>query len=433
MKRLSLIIILLSVAILLIAQPSAVATGTINPRKLHHPKLVERVYEMKNNSLLWYGNDHSLQLRQQFLRILDSAKYVGLNKSRYHYEMISKISAFNLFDSLETRNNDELFTDALITYCKDLYQGFDIDKWISYDEVSPEYSAEDNSYLLVGLSSITSPSELHWFVNFLEPEARDYQELKKQLRPVVDSGPIDKLKKLNQSINLLRWIKHFKLNEYVVVNTASAVLRYYVADTANLRMKTVVGKLETQTPRFSAYCNEVVLYPYWHVPFSIAVNEILPAVKRSRSYLASRNLQVIDTRGKVVDPATINWSLLSARNFPYQFRQSTGCDNALGVIKFNLTDPFSVYMHDTNNKTAFLAGSRYFSHGCIRLEKPVELAQAFLPGKIDTEFLESCEKNQKPVFLKLSTLVPVFVVYMTAEYEADGTVKFLKDVYHLLK
>jgi L,D-transpeptidase YcbB len=433
MKHTYLVITLLALSLHLFAQPYLKPTNVLIPEKLSHPKLVERFYRMKNNSMMWYGNDRSLQLRERLLLILDQAKYVGLNKRNYHHKWIAESFLLNLCDSADIRKNDEVYTDALISYCKDLHQGYDIDKWISYDEISPKCEEENISYLLVGLSSVTSPNELEWFLNFLEPVDKDYLALKKQLRMALDSVQVDNINKLNQSINLVRWIKHFNFEEYVVINPASAVLRYYVADTVNLRMKTVVGRPETPTPRFSCYSTDVVLYPYWHVPFSIAVNEILPGVKKSITYLARRNLQVIDSKGKIMDPSIIDWSRLNAKNFPYQFRQSTGCDNALGVIKFNLTNPYSVYMHDTNNKTAFLAGARYFSHGCIRLEKPVEMAQAFLPGKINSEFLESCEKDQKPVSIKLSSPVPVFVAYMTAEFDDDGTVRFLKDVYHLLK
>jgi murein L,D-transpeptidase YcbB/YkuD len=401
--------------------------------KLRYAKLVERFYELRESQLFWFADNESSLLRQRIKSILDSSVYVGLDKSDYHYKWITSNleDSYTPLDSTSRLTADKIFTDALISFCKDMYGGADIKRWLSYDELSAKHEVTDDAYILSGLSLISSPNELEWFVHFLEPGSEDYTEMRQELRQHISFNDKMKTSEVSQTLNMLRWIKHFGFKQFILVNPASAMLRYYVADTLNLRMKIVVGTPQTPTPRFAGYCDQVILYPYWNVPYSIAVKEMLPAIKRSRSYLDTRNLQVIDNRGRIIDPASLNWSSFSARYFPYQLRQSTGCDNALGVIKFNLTDPFSVYMHDTNNKTAFLAGARYFSHGCIRLEKPVELATALLPGKINAAFLEACEKNQKPVPLKIGEPVPVFVVYMTAEYDEAAGVKYYKDVYKI--
>jgi L,D-transpeptidase YcbB len=414
------------------------ASATETPvilEKLKHQKLVDRFYELRTQQLYWFAGKESYVLRQRVKMIFDSAVYTGLDKDNYHYKwIISNLENSDMaLDSSTRISADKIFTDGLISLCKDIYCGADINKWVSYDELSARYEAADDAYILAGLSFISSANELEWFINFLEPNTENYNALKQELRLRISANELMQVKQISQSLNMLRWIKHFSFNQFIVVNPAAGTLRYYVADTLNLKMKIVVGKEETPTPRFAGYCDQVILYPYWNVPYSIAVKEMLPAIKRSRSYLDTRNLQVIDGRGRIIDPASLNWSSFSAKYFPYQLRQSTGCDNALGVIKFNLTDPFSVYMHDTNNKTAFLAGARYFSHGCIRLEKPVELATAFLPGKINAAFLEACEENQKPVPLKLAEPVPVFVVYMTVEYNEANQVKYYKDVYQLFK
>ena len=104
---------------------------------------------------------------------------------------------------------------------------------------------------------------------------------------------------------------------------------------------------------------------------------------------------------------------------------------AVGVIKFNLTSPYSVYMHDTNLKGAFTSQNRYLSHGCIRIEKPVQLANYLVPSKIDSAFLQACVRNQKPVVYKLEEQVPVFVLYMIAWTDEAGGVIYYKDIYNL--
>lgn len=431
MKTISYLVILLLFASRTGAQPEMPASAVI-PENLQHQRLVEKFYQQKETDLFWFQPSTAEGLREQFVRILEKAAYLGLDNRRYHYDWLKENLFFSSSDSLETRAADKVYTDAVIGFCKDLYQGYDINGLLDYDEISPKYKQADESYIVTGLASVSTANELEWFIDFLQPADKDYLQLKSELQKKIDSTDQLRIKQLSHAMNQLRFIRHFKFEKYVVVNPASAVVRLFDNDTVRLRMKAVVGKKETPTPRFSGYCNSVILYPYWHVPRSIAVNEILPIVKRNAGYLESRNLQVIDQRGNIIDPGLVNWSAFSAASFPYQFRQSTGCDNALGVIKFNLTDPFSVYMHDTNSKTAFMAGARYFSHGCIRLEKPVELAMAFLPGKIDTEYLEACRQDQKPVQLKLAEPVPVFVMYMTAEYDQDDKIRYYKDVYRLL-
>jgi L,D-transpeptidase YcbB len=435
MKNVKRFSIIFAVSCLLFNLPAAATRTPVIIEKIKYQKLVDRFYEQKGLSLFWFPANGSAFLRQKIKSIFDSAVYLGLDKDRYHYKWISENIEENdkLQDSTLRLYADKVFTDGLITLCKDIYSGADTDALLKYDEISGKYEATDNEYLLTGLSCISSANELEWFIQFLEPGSEDYNYLKQELRTALSIKQAPRIQQLSRSLNLLRWIKHFRFHEFIVINPASAVLRYYVADTLALRMKVVVGKEDTPTPAFAGYCDEVILYPYWNVPYSIAVNEMLPAIKRNRGYLDSRNLQVINSKGKIVDPSSINWSSFSSRYFPYKLRQSTGCDNALGVIKFNLTDPFSVYMHDTNNKTAFMAGARYFSHGCIRLEKPVELATALLPGKINPEFLEACERDQKPVPLKLAAAVPVFVVYMTSEFNETAEVKYYKDVYKIFK
>ena len=226
---------------------------------------------------------------------------------------------------------------------------------------------------------------------------------------------------------------HFKFEKWIVVNIASATLRYYEYDSIKLRMKVVAGKPSTKTPRFAAHCNQVVLYPYWNVPASIALNELLPEFKKNPGDVDALNMQVLDLKGNIVDHHKLNWKNYSRNYFPFRIRQSTGCDNSLGVIKFNITSPFSVYLHDTNNKDAFLSDLRYYSHGCIRIEEPIELANYILPDKIDSNFLESCLKEQQPVTLNIVKPVPVFVIYQTVEANISGKLQYYKDIYGLVK
>jgi murein L,D-transpeptidase YcbB/YkuD len=173
------------------------------------------------------------------------------------------------------------------------------------------------------------------------------------------------------------------------------------------------------------------LFPYWNVPHSIAVKEFLPIFKKTPAMVTIMDMQILDTHGNIIPENDINWSLYSKDYFPYRIRQSTGCDNALGVMKFNLTSPFYVYMHDTNMKSAFRSNYRYYSHGCIRLEKPFQLADYFLEMPVDSNALLNPLNNQIPKTLPLTKAIPVFVVYMTVGVNADQ-ILYYQDIYSLL-
>lgn len=241
--------------------------------------------------------------------------------------------------------------------------------------------------------------------------------------------------RIKESLNYWRWTGRLAEQEFILVNLPAARLQIVNNDSAvNYSMRVIVGKTVTKTPQFTAYITSVIAYPYWTVPRDIAVKELLPKVQKNKSYLDNNNYQVLDLTGKVVDPSVINWASLSSKKFPYKFRQGTGCDNALGVMKFDLNSPFSVYLHDTNRRDLFSKKDRFMSHGCVRLEKPMELANYVLDNGLDSvtiRKLNQCLKDEKPTTFKLSRKIPVLIFYMTADVDETGMLRFYKDVYDL--
>jgi murein L,D-transpeptidase YcbB/YkuD len=396
--------------------------------------LVDKYYALKNHHLLWFSlNRESIIRRQHFKNNLDSCQYIGLNKLKYHYQFILE-HVNDLFlpgDSMRAMQADRIFTDAVILYGMDIYRGAEMPSWINSDEISPKFR-DDDEYVVLNrmIESGTGMSAAN-FVGSLEPQNEDYKMLKSTLKNGIDSVDFLNVAKLTTSINQFRWIHHFKLDKFVVVNIPSATLSYYENDSIRLQMKVVVGKPSTRTPRIATYCDKIILFPYWNVPHSIAVKEYLPIFKKTPAMVTIMNMQILDKRGNIIPESAIDWSLYSRDYFPYRLRQSTGCDNALGVIKFNLTGPFDVYLHDTNMKSAFKSNYRFYSHGCIRLEKPFQLSNYFLETPVDSNALLNPLNNQIPKTLPLPRSIPVFVVYMTAEVNADQ-ILFYQDVYSLL-
>ena len=240
---------------------------------------------------------------------------------------------------------------------------------------------------------------------------------------------------LKTALNIIRWVEGIRHGSTIgIINIPSASFFVYSNDTVSLYSRLVVGKPSTPTPTLSSKITEVIAYPYWNVPNKIATKELLPSIKRNIGYLDDNNFQVLDKQGKVLDPYKITWQNLGASNFPYSIRQSTGCDNSLGVLKFNFYTPFTVYLHDTPFKGMFYLNKRYFSHGCMRIEKPVDLAQILLKEKAsDIETLtKQCLKEQKPKTISLSEPMPLIVLYCTAWYNEKGEIQFFEDVYHKL-
>jgi murein L,D-transpeptidase YcbB/YkuD len=171
----------------------------------------------------------------------------------------------------------------------------------------------------------------------------------------------------------------------------------------------------------------VVFNPTWTVPPGILNKEVLPAVRRDRSYLAAHNMSVVRADGSVVDPSTIDWS----GRFPYSVRQEPGPKNSLGRVKFMFPNEYFVYLHDTPSKQLFNRADRAFSHGCIRVEEPLRLAELVLADTEgwDRAAIDRAVASQQTTTVYLKEHLTVMLLYWTAEVTRLGTVLFSEDIY----
>jgi L,D-transpeptidase YcbB len=245
----------------------------------------------------------------------------------------------------------------------------------------------------------------------------------------------DRVFQLKLTLERWRWLPATFSAPPIIVNIPDFRLR--ALDESNkvvMDMRVVVGKaMRTQTPVFSRDMTYVVFRPYWNVPPSILRGEIVPAIQRDRSYIAKKNYEVTTQAGDVVTSGEISDDVLARlRAGELAVRQKPGPSNALGLVKLIFPNEHNVYLHSTPSQNLFSRSRRDFSHGCIRVEKPAELATWVLrnnPGWTLEKVQQGMQGEKDNVTVNLVKRVPVFIVYGTALAYENGDVHFTDDIY----
>ncbi|MCJ7499499.1 L,D-transpeptidase family protein [bacterium] len=252
----------------------------------------------------------------------------------------------------------------------------------------------------------------------------------------LNTAPTDRAEKIQVNLERWRWLPQELGERHVLVNIPNFSLDVIENRKAVLTMRAIVGKDYRRTPVFSDQISYVVLNPYWQVPDSIAVQDILPLVQKDITYLSQRKIRVFQGWGsnlREVDPYLVDWKKVITTPFPYHFRQDPGSQNALGKMKFMFPNIFSIYLHSTSSPELFDKDlPRTFSSGCIRIEKPQELLTYLTDN--------NSEHSQKQIYswldggqertIKLKETIPIHLLYWTAWADPDGVVHFRDDVYN---
>jgi L,D-transpeptidase YcbB len=243
-----------------------------------------------------------------------------------------------------------------------------------------------------------------------------------------------RIRQLELNLERLRWILGNTEQRSIVVNIANFELNVIESGKSVLSMKVVVGKPFQQTPVFTAQMTHLVINPSWNVPDSIAQKEILSKIRKDPHYLVEQKMMVLREQGYreyEIDPETIDWSRITAKKLSYKFRQEPGPLNPLGQIKFMFPNRFDVYLHDTPSKRLFSENVRTFSHGCTRIEKPIELAEYLLrdaPGWTRDKLLSAIEEGTEQKVL-IPHPLNVHFLYLTAWVDEEGLLQFRNDIY----
>lgn len=261
--------------------------------------------------------------------------------------------------------------------------------------------------------------------------------LDQSTRELLNVPPSQRIKQL--AYNMKRWrdLPQDLGERYIWVNLTNFHLDVVHKDHPILSMKVVVGKTSRRTPVMQESINSVVLNPPWNVPRRIMVYDILPQARKNPNYLAERNIRILDgwTETTEIPLDQIDLQSMPLSRFPYRLQQDPGLNNALGTVKFVIPNDYSIYLHDTNHRELFKRDFRALSSGCIRVEKPRELAELLLKGKRgwDRHRIDEVIASGETTYVRLPANIPTYLLYWTAWVDEDGTVQFRDDIYSLDK
>ena len=240
-----------------------------------------------------------------------------------------------------------------------------------------------------------------------------------------------RIKQIMINMERLRWFPDEVENNFLLINIPEYKLHVFENKIKVMDFKVIVGKEATRTSIFKGNMSQIILNPYWYVPTSIIIKEMLPKLKRNSNYLSKNNMELL-SGNTIIDPSSVNWNSYSS-SIPYSIRQKPGDDNALGKMKFIFPNNFSIYLHDTPSRNIFNVSNRAFSHGCIRVENPMKLALYILRNNPNwnQKNIQLSINNKKTITVQVKPTLPVYIVYFTAWIGNSGDINFRNDLYNL--
>ncbi|HET6243002.1 MAG: L,D-transpeptidase family protein [Bacteroidetes bacterium] len=230
-----------------------------------------------------------------------------------------------------------------------------------------------------------------------------------------------------------RWLPDSLGDKHIFINIPDFSLQMIDKENVIREMKVITGKTMRSTPVFSGKIKYVVFSPYWNVPKSIAVNDLLPKIKNNPGFLRKNHYELFenwDPNSTRINPRKIDWDTIEENNFSFRLRQKPGPWNSMGRVKFMFPNNFSIYMHDTPEKHLFIKERRDFSSGCIRIQEPEKMAEFLLPEMTEEEITGKMNKKSEE-YINLKTPTSVYITYNTVGVNDKGQAVFFQDVYKM--
>lgn len=429
---------------------------------LTNPKLISSYYER---------NDYEPTLVLQHLpkgQLKAVSDYLGrsgehgLDPKIFNAEAIKQM-VNEFYDKREIKSPEQAYSElakleltmanALINYNNALQYGI-----LSPRKIYANYYTETKRPDSTTMLQVFAAKNIKSFLDSIQPKDPQYTALQTALHTGTTGtgmNEIDFNRILKANLERLRWKNKPTQNKYVQVNIADFNLDVMENGKSILNMKVCVGEgrnkdftaelkeydetglskdrpFSRETPQLNSMIHSVQVNPVWNIPESIATNEISKYAAKDRFYLSNKNIDVYENGKLVEDPETIDFSAADAGS-KYTFKQRPGDDNSLGKIKFLFKNDEAVYLHDTPAKSAFNLSMRAVSHGCVRVEKPLELARVLFGEGEKFTTIDKQMQSEKPEAkdIVLKPQVPVYLTYFTVWADTAGKLQFRKDVYGL--
>jgi murein L,D-transpeptidase YcbB/YkuD len=389
-------------------------------------------YESREFMPAWVDGDRPTPQMKDLIQQLHYAEKHGLNPQDYGlaqleqtFEQSDKKFDGTRFDVAQVPELDARFTYAYLHYAADLLAWGAQPRQVFVNWLM-EPKRED---LASRLSNAIAAGKVRDSLEQLAPTHPQYRGLQAALARE-SANPDGHADVLRMNLERWRWLPRDLGDRYVLVNVPAYQLQVMEGEKPVLAMRVIVGKADTPTPLFSDEMTYVIFSPYWSIPESILRAETLPRIARDPDYLRRNNLEVVGTSGEAVDASAVDWSDQDAVKH-VRLRQAPGPENALGLVKFIFPNHFNVYLHDTPGDRLFFRDDRALSHGCIRVENPVALAEYVLseqPQWDERRILAAMNAGKEQTAM-LKQKLPVHIGYWTAWVEPDGSVSYTKDPY----
>jgi L,D-transpeptidase YcbB len=381
----------------------------------------------------WSNDTGLLPQVDSLLKALREAESEGLRSQDYHLTRLEGLrtdlrqqqSQAGPLSAAALADLDLLLTDALLTYGSHLLYGRMTPRTSTVMFDTSQEKVDVVEVLQQGLETNRLAEALH----SLLPHHPDYARLRQALVHYRQTpGAEKRVRQIIQNMERWRWLPQDLGRRYILVDVPAYTMDVVEWDQPVMTMRVVVGKPSWPTPVLSAFMSYVVLSPDWRVPTNIAAQELVPILRANPGYLAQHNMRLLDGT-RPVDPRNVDWDKMSTKNFPYRLRQDPGPNNPLGTIKFMFPNRFQVYLHDTPSRTLFAKPERALSHGCIRVEKPTDLAEYLLRGVLSRARIVAGLGQRTSRTVLLAEPLPTYLVYRTVLVKDDGTVQFRPDIY----
>jgi murein L,D-transpeptidase YcbB/YkuD len=397
----------------------------------------KKFYEQREWAPAWVNGRSPASQLDDMIQVLRDADLHGLDPKAYGHDALvsARTKADEAWIGAKFEQADIPEVDLRATYAF-LSHAADLLGWRrSPKEIDPNWLASPKKAdLAQALREALDTKGIRKTIDELAPQHSQYKGLQAALVRARKEGSAegDHIEKIRMNLERWRWVPRDLGERHILINVPSYQMQVVEDDKPVLAMRVIVGAPDTPTPLFSDRMTYIVFSPYWNIPEKILREETLPHVADDPDYLVRNNIEVVGTSGEVVDASEVDWQDEGATE-SLRFRQTPGPDNALGLVKFIFPNHFSVYLHDTPGDALFNKKQRTLSHGCIRVEKPVQLAEYVLRDKAQwtPERIQAAMNRKEEQSVTLKEPIPVHIGYWTAWVNADGSVTFVDDPYGL--